>query len=342
MALGTLPPWLDVRPEQFVRAASEGAQAGLAVARLNREADEAAQRSGQQGREFEEAQALRKWEQQQAMQMHAEQMREKQKEQQQQLSALTAYRQSMNEARTQAEKDRMASYKANQSRFAADLAERSRHNLATEGKISGIKGTPIWHPADATTGAPGYFESATGTVHLAPKAAANPDPRIKMIQNELAMHERAIASGNDAISAGVNAGNTHTDFADALRNDLLDLQRQSGRTSIPPGYNGSPATRPNATMPAGFDPNNPISASTIPPVTPAVLPPGPAMPTFPALPPRDKREKGQTYAIPGQAPHTWTGTGWVPYAAPSHDESPPADASDETIPPIDEEEDVLD
>lgn len=138
MALGTLPPWLDVRPEQFVRAASEGAQAGLAVARLNREADEAAQRSGQQGREFEEAQALRKWEQQQAMQMHAEQMREKQKEQQQQLAALTAYRQSMNEARTQSEKDRQATSAATQKHWQDSLnlqRQRMEGDTAKQGRL---------------------------------------------------------------------------------------------------------------------------------------------------------------------------------------------------------------
>src|SRR5450631_2168025 len=107
MALGTLPPWLDVRPEQFVRAASEGAQAGLAVARLNQAADEAATRAAEHGKEFEEAQALRKWEQQQQMQMHAEQMRSALQKSKDDLAARTMYQRSMMEARSKSEAETM-------------------------------------------------------------------------------------------------------------------------------------------------------------------------------------------------------------------------------------------
>jgi hypothetical protein len=142
MALSGLPPWLQISPEQFVRAASEGAQAGLAVARLNREADEAAQRAGQQGREFEEAQALRQWEQQQQMQMHAQQMQAAQKKSEDELAARTMYQRSMMEARVQAEKDRQTAQtdlKDYRSKTVEDAVKRMENLEAHRKEIESVR-----------------------------------------------------------------------------------------------------------------------------------------------------------------------------------------------------------
>jgi len=46
MAIGQIPPWLDVNPSQFVRAGQEGAEAGLGVARLRQSAQSDAARLG--------------------------------------------------------------------------------------------------------------------------------------------------------------------------------------------------------------------------------------------------------------------------------------------------------
>jgi hypothetical protein len=143
MALSGLPPWLDVHPSDFVRAASEGAQAGLAVARLNQAADEAATRAAEHGKEFEEAQALRKWEQQQQMQMHAERMREDFQKSKDDLAARTMYQRSMMEARTQAETDRQATAKATQQHWQDSLDLQRQRMEGDAGKQSRLQSQEI-------------------------------------------------------------------------------------------------------------------------------------------------------------------------------------------------------
>ena len=91
MALSQIPPWLSVSPSDFVKAASMGAQAGLAVARMNQAAGEAAANRAQRGNEFAAQQQLRQFERQMQMQMQAEQLQAQRERAQAELQARMSY-----------------------------------------------------------------------------------------------------------------------------------------------------------------------------------------------------------------------------------------------------------
>lgn len=121
MALGTIPPWLDVRPEQFVRAAASGAEAGISAARSAAAESEAADRLRlayatleSQERRADEAAQAKLQAAQAALDLRAQQM-----------ESLDAYR--------QGRLAQMGDIAAGRQDIAsATLAERTRHNIATE------------------------------------------------------------------------------------------------------------------------------------------------------------------------------------------------------------------
>lgn len=121
MALGTIPPWLDVRPEQFVRAAASGAEAGISAARAAAAESEAADRLRlayatleSQERRADEAAQAKLQAAQAALDLRAQQM-----------ESLDAYR--------QGRLAQMGDIAAGRQDLAsATLAERTRHNIATE------------------------------------------------------------------------------------------------------------------------------------------------------------------------------------------------------------------
>lgn len=80
MALGSIPPWLNVSPSDFVRAAQMGAETGLAVARTRQAADQFA-------REME----FKQWEAQQAQELRREEMQRRAEQQKAQNEARLAY-----------------------------------------------------------------------------------------------------------------------------------------------------------------------------------------------------------------------------------------------------------
>lgn len=80
MALGGIPPWLNVNPSDFVRAAQMGSEAGLAVARTRQAADQ-----------FAEQMQFRRWEAEQADQLRREAMQQRQQQLEAQQQARLAY-----------------------------------------------------------------------------------------------------------------------------------------------------------------------------------------------------------------------------------------------------------
>lgn len=58
MALGTIPPWLDITPETFIRAGSAGAEAGLGSARTALEAESIRTRAAQEARRLSQAEHM--------------------------------------------------------------------------------------------------------------------------------------------------------------------------------------------------------------------------------------------------------------------------------------------
>jgi hypothetical protein len=252
MALGSIPPWLEVHPSDFVRAASEGAQAGLAVARLNQAADESAKRAAEHGKEFEEAQSLRKWEQQQQMQMHADQIRAALQKSKDDLAARTMYQRSMMDARSKSE------------------AETMRHNLATEGKTSSAPEELTTTTKDGKT-----FQQRGGKWYHIPDLRA---PTDTMSFKVPAVEAKPAVPAQPAIPKSKVLG-------------ILIPFTGRDAVPGSPAVAGHPDYTRIKHVPIGFDPMNPTAGGTAPPVTPAAMTPGPTMPTvlskdqWDALPP---------------------------------------------------------
>jgi hypothetical protein len=89
--LGQIPPWLDVKPSDFVRAAQMGAEAGLQVARMNQAAQEAAEARASRAGEAAADRALRQFEMQQQMELKAQQMAEEREKSKAELESKMAY-----------------------------------------------------------------------------------------------------------------------------------------------------------------------------------------------------------------------------------------------------------
>lgn len=330
MALSGLPPWLDVHPSDFVRAASEGAQAGLAVARLNQAADEAAQRAAEHGKEFEEAQALRKWEQQQQMQMHAEQMRAAFQKSKDDLEARTMYQRSMIDARKQAEKDRMDTANQNldfrrqtqgwhQSRF--DLEKQKFDaQISREGKkLSGEDSANV--------------KVLEGQVRQLNAAALNPnmnDPdgtKKTELQNRAESLRMQILGIYRAASTGPGSagGTTPQPIPEPM------APGSSGKLGGPGGYLSAPTDTGSAPIP-DIQPGwqnipgiNPTTGGTAPPVAPAAIPPSPSMPASGRI--RVKSPNGKIGHIPPDQLNAALAAGYKQMDV--------APAPTEAIPPID-------
>lgn len=117
MALGSLPPWLNVSPSDYLRAAQSGAAMGHAIAESS----------------------LRAWEQQQRMQMaQAQQQTAKQQFQQEmglrqaQLAATMQQRKAALEAATQYRMNQLGLGEGRLNQAQAALAERAQHNKEIE------------------------------------------------------------------------------------------------------------------------------------------------------------------------------------------------------------------
>jgi hypothetical protein len=88
MAIGSIPPWLEVSPQQFVHAGQAGAEAGLGAARTALEAESIRNRAAEEGARLSQAERLHVME----MQTREEIAQQNQLREQQKLALENAYK----------------------------------------------------------------------------------------------------------------------------------------------------------------------------------------------------------------------------------------------------------
>lgn len=335
--LGQIPPWLDVRPEQFVHAAAMGAEAGLQVARMRQAAEEAAASRAERGREFDASQQMRQFERSMQMQMHAEEMRQRREEQQTSAQARTDYNLAMLDLRKKTEQAR---------------EDQSKDNLDFRQKTQG------WHQQRYEL----EKEKFDAQMEREGKKLSGEDAaQVKMLEEQARQMNQAALSPN-LIDPDGSKARALQQQADGVRDQVLGIYRKaaiskpSDADAPPPGWKltspgskwmmpdlGQDTTTPPPTATgADSETGSPI------PSPQAGAPQSPAMPSF-DLPPKNPkdREKGKTYQIPNKGPFTWNGDAWESYVPPSHDEQSASDvpapeeelaaAPDEEVPPPEEE-----
>jgi hypothetical protein len=305
MALGSIPPWLDVKPSDFVHAAAMGAEAGLQVAKMRQAAEESAANRGQRASEHSAEMELRQFERQQQMQMRAEEIQAQREKSRGELQARMDYNTANLELRKKDEKDKTDQQVIQNKRLQADLDERIRKNAAAEENTT---------PEDLTTKTLNgkTFQLRGGKWYHIPEYKSPTDTITETIP---------AAEPKEAVPAQP-AG---TGF---LGTGLFASPAQAASPAIP-GHGEMKRTRH---VPQNLDP----TAGTAPlPGIPDIGTPAlsiPAMPTFTAAPKnKSDRKTGETYMTP-KGPHTWNGDAWEAYAPPSHDEKTVPD-----LPPVEGE-----
>lgn len=116
MAIGSLPPWLSVNPGDFVRAAQAGSALGLQVAQAQNRADE-----------FQREQDFRRWSLEQELRQRAAETAARREQAMREFEMANRYRMEGLNAR------------------AESLAERNRHNLTMEQRLSESSNLPKIH-----------------------------------------------------------------------------------------------------------------------------------------------------------------------------------------------------
>jgi hypothetical protein len=310
VALGQIPPWLDVKPSDFVRAAAMGAEAGLQVAKMRQAAEEAAANRGQRASEHSAEMELRQFERQQQMQMRAEEMQAQREKSKADLQARMDYNMANLGLRQQEEKAKAGQQVITNKRLQDDLDERIRKNSAAEDNAT---------PEDLTTKTLNgkTFQLRGGKWYHIPEYKTPTDTVTETIP---------AVSPQEAVPAKP-AG------TGLLGTGLFASPAQVGSPATP-GHGEMKRTRH---VPLNFDPNAPVAASSpIPDIGgPDIA--TPPMPTFTAAPKnKSDRKAGETYQTP-KGPHTWNGDAWEAYTPPSHD-APDMPLPDEGVPsPPDDE-----
>ena len=313
--LGSVPPWLDVKPSDFVHAAAMGAEAGLQVAKM-RQAAETTNAEMQ----------LRAFEHEQQMQMRAEEIQAQRERSNAELQARMSYNMANREMRQETEKTRTAQQDIQNKRMQADLEERMRHNTATE-EISADKADAMVRGGEATI-------------------VTHPElPGVKFLRNPSGAEVRvsnAVRGPNVQLEASGKPKGYSGPLADPTIQSLMGTNAPAALAPPPPvqphllpstpdNPNALRMGTPQGTLSIG-DPTGGVAAppSGIPDIgTPALS--MPSMPTFtPAPKNKSDRKVGETYMLPKGGLHTWREGGWEPYTPPGHDETSVPDEEDTT------------
>lgn len=290
MALGQIPPWLEVKPSDFVHAAQMGAEAGLQVARMNQAATEAAQNRAQRAGEAEQNRAFRQFEHQQQMELRAQELADRREETKAQLEARTAYNMAQLGLRASGQAETQARDEASRKRWEREQIERERHNLALEGGVGGPGGKPMTE-----------FQRAE-VEHWNRTTPAKSDPFDAQDRAQTLRRMGEIVRALDKNPPTEDRDRLVSEWMD-LRDKQTDLDKKRVALAIPPAGPAAVSAPPSATAPAPIAPP-PVAAASIVAKQSMSFPPAPMDP--------ENRETDMVYATP-KGPHKWNGSKWEPY-----------------------------
>lgn len=325
MSLGGLPPWLEIHPSDFVRAAQMGAEAGLQVARMNQAAQEAAAARAQRADESAADRALRQFEHQQQMELRAQEiaaerekskdamdsrmaynmanleLREKsQKDREAANEAINTFRQKSSELAAQRLKDREDQFQERQSlaQAAEDRRLEEANRRSEEAKIRDQLQRDLYE-LKRDKKAVFHYKNEDGST----LTGTLDDPEVA------AMHAKRTAPAAPGLLSRIGTG---------LANLIGGGDETGGIQPIGQAPTGTPTAPENVPSPALSFPS--------PGVPPMAAPSFRRAPVDP-----EEREAGTVYMTSKKGPALWNGKAWEPYT-PGMPTEPTAQESDSSIP----------
>lgn len=295
----SLPPWLEIKPSDFLHAAASGAEAGLAVARLNQQAEESAANRGSRTAEMQAQRELQQWEHEQAAQLRAEEIASAREKSRAELSARTAYnlanlglRDRGQKSREQASQESLSFRREQQGRL-QQIADQQERALELRVKQAQSK-----MPQQQAMALQDLYIQRRGLKKAANDPFTRPEA-LPQMQEQINALDAQIANMMPAPAA-----------APAMGQD--NIPEPGPRLSIP-GVR-IPSAAGTLSMGTPAEPTIPGMAAPSPTATPTLT--APAAPSFTPAPPKSNRKVGETYQTP-KGPHTWTEDGWLPYSGPA-------------------------